>query len=141
MEVKLRSRRGERVASSLTLGLTRFSTRPPGFATFPLARVIDVRRATPRETHSAQGEGGSGRGGPGKGLTHKGPEVYSPLDFPLFGGLCWASWRQSETWEERRTKTLARGEARGPARDEIRRVKFREPPGAATRAGTMPIGK
>jgi hypothetical protein len=24
---------------------------------------------------------------------------YSPLDFPPSGGLCWASWRQSEEGE------------------------------------------
>ena len=55
-------------------------------------------RATPRELLRAHGEEeGSGRGGPRKVFDSQRAGGYSPLDFPLFGGLCWASWRQSET--------------------------------------------
>jgi hypothetical protein len=78
-----------------------------------------------------------------------GPEVfdsqraggYSPLDFPLFDGLRWASWRQSETREGQCIQRLVRAGARGQATDQIRRVKFRESPGGATRTGRMSIGK
>ena len=109
---------------------------------FPLVRVIKVRRAAPREAPPCSRRGGGiwawwAR----KVFDSQRAGGYSPLDFPLFGGLCWASWRRSETGEERCMQSLVRGGARGPATDRIRRVKFRETPGAETRAGRMSIGK
>ncbi len=79
------------------------SPRPPGSQPFPLVRVIKVRRAAPREAPpcSRARRSDAGRGGPGRCLTRKGPEVTVRSTSPSLGGLCWASWRQSETGEER----------------------------------------
>jgi hypothetical protein len=90
-------------------------------------------------------EEGSGRGEPGRGLTRKGPEVTVRFDFPLFGGLRRASWRErereSETGEEQCMQSLVRGGARGLARDQIRRVKVREKPSGESGGGRKSMRK
>ena len=78
--------------------------------------------------------------GPREGFDSKGPEVTVPLDFPLFGGLCWAFWGQSET-RGRSGVCRASFEVNGLSTDQIRRVKFREKPGVQRGPGPMTIGK
>ena len=98
---------------------------------FPLVPVIKVRRAAPRELLRAHGEEeGSGRGGAQKVFDSQRAGGYSPLDFPLFGGLRWASWRRSETGEEQCMQSLVRGGARGLATDQMGRDEI---PGNAWR--------
>ena len=45
---------------------------------------------------------------------------YSPLDFPLSGGLCWASWVQGEKGVHGLLLSLGRGGAGGLVTDQIR---------------------
>jgi hypothetical protein len=79
-----------------------------------------------------------------------GPEVfdsqrtggYSPLDFPPLRRLVFGFLEtERDKGDERCMQSLVRGGARGLATDQICRVKFRETPGGATRAGRMSIGK
>ena len=81
-----------------TLGREHFSLRPPGLATFPAGARYQC------EEGSAEGgstvltaEEGMQAWWARKGLTRKGPEVTVRSTSPSSGGLCWASWRQSET--------------------------------------------
>lgn len=87
---------GERLVSSLnSVGSTLYglqSSQP-----FPLVHVSRVRRQRPGRLPACSRRGGGiwARGAQ-KMFDSQRTGGYSPLDFPLLGGLCWASWRQSE---------------------------------------------
>ena len=66
---------------------------------------------------------------------------YSPVDFPLFGGLCWAFLETERDRGGAVCMSEPRSRLNGVATDQMRSAKFRETPGGATRAGTMTIGK
>jgi hypothetical protein len=139
--VRRASPEGERVASSPP---TRRGTSLHGLQAsqpFPLVRVIKIRRQRRERLHRAHGEGEASGVVARKGFDSQGAGGYSPLGFPLFGGLCWASSRQSETWGGAAIRPLVRGESRGLARGQIRRVKSENRPALQPEPGTMSMGR
>jgi hypothetical protein len=86
---------------SLSVG-GHFSPRLQASQPFPIVHVLKSGGSAERGSHCAHGEEeGSGRGTARKMFDSQKVGGYSPLDFPPSGGLCWASWRQSEQGEER----------------------------------------
>jgi hypothetical protein len=110
---------------------------------FPPMRVIKVRSAVATEARPcSRAEVRCWAGaGPGGRLTPKGSEVTVRSTFPPSGGLCWASWRQSEKGGgEVYAESRSRG-ARGPATDQLGKGEIPGTHGGKTRDGRKSMRK